>query len=145
MDWGRRRIGLALSDELGLTVRGLPTLERRNRQTDLEELASLIAANGVRRVVVGDPRRLDGSAGASSQEAARFARALGRRSAVPVELLDERLTSHEAERRWAESKKRPSRHKGLVDQTAAVILLEDYLASLRDVPPPPQDSQAPRT
>src|SRR5713226_1345511 len=98
LDLGARRIGLALSDELGWTAQGLPTLGRRNTQSDLESLAKLIREREVERLIVGNPLRLSGAESTGSQQAARFAGKLRRRTGVEVELWDERLTTREASR-----------------------------------------------
>lgn len=127
IDWGRRRIGLALSDELGLTVRGLPTLERKNKATDLEAIERIVSENDVRLLVVGAPLHLDGSAGKSVGQAEQFGRTVAKRCRVPLELFDERLTSVEAESRLRERGGR-RRSKADVDRVAAALILEGYLA-----------------
>ena len=125
IDYGQKRIGLALSDELQLTAQPLQTLVRTNRRNDLRRLREIARKHEVRRVVVGHPVRLDGTAGEMAQEAARFARRIQKELGLPVELADERLTSWEAEQMRAESKKRNRRG---VDEIAAAVILRDYLA-----------------
>jgi len=126
IDWGRRRIGLALSDELGLTVRGLPTLERKNRATDLSAIERIVTENDVRRLVVGAPLHLDGTAGKSVGQAEQFGRTIAKRCRLPLELWDERLTSFEAENLLRERGGR--RAKADVDRMAAALILDSYLA-----------------
>jgi putative pre-16S rRNA nuclease len=128
IDYGRRRIGLAISDELGLLAQPLETLERRNRQNDLRRLGELVRKRGVQRILVGLPLRLDGGAGEMAEEAARFALRLGTQLKLPVELVDERLTSWEAEQMLAGSRRRRRR----VDEIAAAIFLDQYLARERE-------------
>ena len=130
VDWGRRRIGLAISDELGLTSRGLPTLEHTQREADLDAIERLIEQNQIRRLVIGQPLHMDGRRSPSSREAARFGRALAKRCAVELVLFDERLTSVEAEERLRQEQPDRRIAKPEVDQMAARVLLESYLRSL---------------
>jgi len=138
LDLGTKTIGLAVSDPLGLTAQGLPTLQRSNRRADLTHLRELVEALGVTRVVVGHPLHLKGYAGARAQEAERFADWLRAELAVPVELFDERLTTAEAERCLREAKVGRAKRKQVVDQMAATLLLQAYLdrqAALRATEP----------
>jgi len=125
IDYGRRRIGLAVSDELGLTAQPLGTVVRTNRRNDLRRLQQIVRKYNVCRIVVGHPLHLDGTAGEMAEEAARFAARIEREVALPVALVDERLTSWEAEQVRAETK--PARRRGPVDPIAAAVLLRDYL------------------
>jgi putative holliday junction resolvase len=128
VDYGRRRIGLALSDELGLTARPLATIRRANRRTDLRLLRRICREHSVTRVIVGHPLRLSGEAGEMAVEAARFAERLKRETGIETELVDERLTSWQAGEMAAEA---PSslrqRRRGSLDDVAAAILLREYL------------------
>lgn len=124
IDYGRRRLGLALSDELGMLARPLATLERTNRHTDLERLSRIVGENGVGRIVVGLPLQLDGTPGEMAKEARAFAARLAKAAALPVELVDERLTSWEAEESLPLG---GSKRRGDIDQRAAVLILEEYL------------------
>jgi putative pre-16S rRNA nuclease len=130
LDYGRRRIGLALSDELRLTARPLATFERTNRRDDLRRLREIIRKHGVKEIVVGHPVRLDGSAGEMAAEAERFAARVEKETGLPVELVDERLTSWEARETLAETKPRPGKER-LLDDIAAAIILRDYLERVR--------------
>lgn len=127
LDLGTKTIGLAVSDPLGLTAQGLPTLWRSNRRADLTRLRELVEALGVTRVVVGHPLHLKGYAGARAKEAERFADWLRAELDVPVELFDERLTTAEAERHLREAKVTRAKRKQVVDQIAATLLLQAYL------------------
>ena len=133
LDVGERRVGIALTDELRLTIRGLPTLVRKNRQTDLEALATLIREHEVGLVVVGNPLHMSGEQSEQSGQAGRFAARLRARIQAPIELWDERLTSVEAEQsvRQRSGRAAASREarKQAVDQAAAVLILESYLNS----------------
>jgi putative Holliday junction resolvase len=127
LDWGKRRIGLAATDELGLTIQGLPTLVRTNRAEDLELLENLIRERSVQRIVVGKPLQTDGSTGKSANLAEQFGRSLANRAGLRVEFVDERLTSHEARQRLAQTgTRRPN--KADVDRMSAILILEDYLS-----------------
>ena len=125
LDWGTRRIGIAVSDELGIAAHGLPTLERKNIRRDLDTLADLIRERRIETVVVGKPLHLDGRESRSSNLASRFARRLAKHAEVEVRMWDERLTS------WsAESIADPSSSaRGMTDRVAAILLLESYLAA----------------
>lgn len=130
LDVGRRRIGLALSDPLGITAQGLDTLQRINLRTDLDALAALAAEKDVRRFLVGHPLHLSGREGRQAEYVREFAGRLEERTGIPVEFRDERLTTVEAQRVLRESGVSLEKRKRAVDKLAAVILLEGYLDSL---------------
>ena len=131
IDYGRRRIGLAITDELGLTASPLPVMERKNRRDDLRRLRKLLEEYQVALVLVGNPVHLSGRRGEMADEAARFAERLEKNLGVKVELLDERLTSWEAEQISRDT--RGSRNKKQhVDSMAAAILLREYLDAARE-------------
>ena len=131
VDWGQRRIGLALSDPLGILATGLPTLEIRGEAEAVARVADTIRETEAESVVVGLPLSLAGHRGDSAVAAERFARLVHEASGVPVSLYDERLTSALALRRLHETGARTRGRKGKVDQGAAVALLEGWLAKLR--------------
>ena len=132
LDVGRRRIGLALSDPLGITAQGLDTLQRINLRTDLDALAALAAEKDVRRFLVGHPLHMSGREGRQADYVREFAGRLEERTGIPVEFRDERLTTVEAQRVLRESGVSLEKRKRAVDKLAAVILLEGYLDSLRE-------------
>ena len=123
LDWGTKRIGIAICDPLGIAVRGLPTIARKTPRTDYDALIGIMREFQIKSVIVGDPRRADGSASGSSGKAARFAFQLSRHSGLEVAMWDERLTSWEARQLLAGTKKKA----GDVDRMSAVVLLESYL------------------
>ena len=127
IDYGRRRIGLALSDELGVTARPLATLQRVNRRSDLRRLSEICKEHGVGRVIVGHPLHMSGEAGEMAGEAARFAEKLKRETGIETELVDERLTSWQAEQMAGEIPSGKRRKGGSLDDVAAAILLREYL------------------
>lgn len=128
IDYGRKRLGLALSDELGLTSHPLTTLPRTNRRDDLRRLRLLARENKVRQIVVGLPLRLDGSSGDMAEEVKRFAMRITKELGLPVEMFDERLSSWEAGQTEVSSS-RGEYHDVHRDEIAAAIILRDYLAS----------------
>ena len=131
VDYGRKRIGLALSDELGLTAQPLETITRVNRERDMKRLRETCRAHGVTHVIVGHPLHMTGEAGEMADETARFAARLGKATGIGVELVDERLTSWEAERTLAETRPRTRRKRKPSDDVAAAVLLRDYLEKTR--------------
>jgi putative Holliday junction resolvase len=130
LDLGKRRIGLAISDPLGLTAQGLATFERTNLRTDLAGLARLARDNQAGLILVGDPLRLSGESGTQSEQARQFAATLERWTGLPVKLWDERLTTVEASRVLRESGISQQKRARAVDRLSAVILLQSYLDSL---------------
>ena len=144
LDLGKRRIGLALSDALGITAQGLPTLERTNLREDLAALSRIAAEHEVRFIVMGHPLHMSGREGRQAQYAREFAERLQARTGLEVRFWDERLTTVEAQRVLRESgiltkqrRRRPSvaaqvarkSAKAVVDKLAAQILLQSFLAS----------------
>lgn len=131
IDYGRRHIGLAISDELALTASPLPVMQRKNRRDDSRRLQKLLGEYQVGLVLVGNPIHLSGRQSDMAEEAARFAERLEKNLGVKVELLDERLTSWEAEQISRDT--RGSRNKKQhVDSMAAAILLREYLDAARE-------------
>ena len=127
LDYGRKRIGLALSDELRLTAQPLKTLARKNRAEDVRRLREICREQGVARIIVGHPVHMTGEAGPMAEEAARFAARLKKEMGIEVELLDERLTSWEAEQTVAGTRSPRRRDRAALDDVAAAILLREYL------------------
>jgi len=130
LDLGQRRIGLAISDELGITAQGLDTLERRRLRDDLDRLAGLASERGVTLFLVGKPLHMSGREGRQAGFAREFGEHLRRRTKLPVEYWDERLTTVEAGRVLRESGISSRKRARSVDRLAAVLLLESYLDSL---------------
>ncbi len=130
LDLGKRRIGLAISDELGLTAQGLETLERRSLRADLAVLSQLMAEKAVERILVGQPLHMSGEAGRQADWARGFAEMLEKKTGIPAQLWDERLTTVEAGRVLRESGIGPTKRAQAIDRLSAVILLQSYLDSL---------------
>ncbi len=141
VDYGRARMGLAIADSEMRMAQPLSTMERINRNEDMRRLRELVREQGVKQIVVGLPLRLDGTRGEMAEEAQRFAERVRKQIGVPVEMVDERLTSWEAERLLEEVQgrfihdekltghKKPKnvRAKMTVDAMAAAVILKEYL------------------
>jgi putative Holliday junction resolvase len=127
LDVGARRVGIAISDPLGLTAQGLDTLQRRNRRYDLGELRKLLKEYAVREIVVGNPLRMSGQSGTQAQKMEVFAGQLKQSFSLPVHLWDERLSTAEAHRLLDETGIRDSRRKEVIDKMAAVLILQSFL------------------
>jgi len=134
LDVGSRRIGLAVTDPLGITAQGLETLTRTNKRADFQQLSALIRELGVAEIVVGNPLRMSGESGTQAEKMAAFAEELRRRFKLPVHLWDERLTSAEAHRLLSENGMDRMERKGIVDRMAAVLILQSYMASRTSQP-----------
>ena len=130
LDWGARRVGIAVSDESRLSVRPLPYLQRGSWKKLLREISLLREQFDARGVVLGLPLRLDGTEGAAAAEVRRIARNLELSLGVPVFLQDERLTSRAAEEALRASGVSRQELKEHVDSAAAVLILRDHLAKL---------------
>ncbi len=131
IDLGKKRVGLAVSDEQAEIAFPAGTLASRGKRRDIQALCALIKEREIGRVVVGLPLHMDGRRGPEAEKAQQFAKDLAKAAGIPVDLLDERWTSLEAERlmRGTSKKKRASkRNQGTVDEMAASIILRTYLA-----------------
>jgi putative holliday junction resolvase len=128
LDVGNRRIGVAVSDELGLTAQPVLTLERkRSRREDLRSLARLCRRFDVAGIVVGNPLHLRGDASSQAAKTQAFAAELGELTGLPIHLWDERLTSHDAHQILYEAGRKRQEHRRVVDQVAAVLILQGFL------------------
>jgi putative Holliday junction resolvase len=131
LDVGRKRIGLAVSDELGITAQGIKTLQRTRIRDDLERLKAITAEWNVDLLLVGRPLHMSGSESRQSDYTDEFAGRLRQYLGLPVVFWDERLTSAEAERMLREAGASREQKKKSVDRLAAVLLLESYLENQR--------------
>ena len=128
LDVGDARVGVAISDELGLTTRGLGVVRRKGGVQDLEAIARLLQPYGPERLVVGLPLNMDGSEGPQAAKVRRFTARLVEHTGLAVEFWDERLTTVEAEEVMRETAVPRRQRRGLVDQVAAAGILRSYLA-----------------
>jgi len=129
IDHGTKRIGFALSDELGWTAQPLETFQRRDPAADIRHIQALVREHEVGLVVVGMPLRLDGEAGPAAKVVESFVQQLEPALAVPVVTWDERMTTRSAEDVLIAADVSRRKRKGIVDRVAAAILLQSYLAS----------------
>ena len=127
VDPGSKRIGLALSDPTGTIAQPLVTIPAEPRETLPTRLATLARENEATRIVVGLPRRLDGSHGPEAVAARELAAELRRAARLPVELVDERLTTVAAERSLLEGGMHRQKRRANIDRVAAALLLQTHL------------------
>ena len=124
---GDRRIGLAISDDLGLTAQGLATLERRNMRVDMASLQALIATHQVHEIVIGIPRNMDGTYGERAEATEHFIKRLEQTCRLPCIRWDERLTTRQADRVLREAKQHRRKRKAVRDKIAAQLILQSYM------------------
>lgn len=132
LDVGERRIGLALSDPSGLLATPLATIQRTQEPADVDEVLRLAEEHDVEKMVVGLPLELSGRRGPQAGRVMAFARALIGRTELPVETVDERYSTVEAERRLRDSGVEPSKDRARLDAAAAAVILESYLDARRE-------------
>jgi putative Holliday junction resolvase len=131
LDVGDRRIGVAVSDELGFTAQPVLTLVRKNRRQDLSSLARLVRKYGSSRVVVGNPLYMSGDVSPQALKAQALAQALQLETGAEVTLWDERLSTTEAHRHLDAAGRLPGNRRAVIDQVAAVLILQSFLDSRR--------------
>lgn len=127
LDYGEKRIGVAVCDELGITAQGLPTLIRQTQKHDLEVLNRWIQQYSIEKIVIGYPLRLDGSEGIQCEKVKRFALLLEKKFLLPVMKWPETLSTKEAEEILISSGVRWRKRKEKVDRLAACLILQSYL------------------
>ncbi len=136
LDVGKRRIGVALSDELLFTAQGLATIERTKQREDFAVISRLASEKSVGLILIGNPINMNGTEGRQAEWVRQFAEGLGARAGLPVKMWDERLTSVEAGRVLRQSGASIEKRARAVDRLSAVILLQSYLDSLALAPEP---------
>ena len=127
IDYGSRRMGLAVSDLLGITAQGIETLERKNKRRDFARLERVLREYQIVEIVLGNPLRMSGEEGTQSQKVAEFAEQLRQKFQIPVHLWDERLTSAEANRLLREADLSIQKRAQAVDRMAAALILQSFL------------------
>jgi putative holliday junction resolvase len=130
IDNGTKRVGLALSDELRITGQPYRTLEPKNQDDLLGQLKDIIASENISEIIIGLPRRLDGSTGDMGKKAKELATKIRESFPVKVKLWDERFSTHAAERMLLEGDVRRKKRRQVIDKTAAAWILQGYLDSL---------------
>jgi putative Holliday junction resolvase len=134
LDVGDVRIGVALSDPLGITAQGLTVLARAGLQQDVAEVGKLAQQHAVATIVIGLPLTLRGERGPQAQKVLAFSAALTQALAIPVELVDERLTTAQGARALREAGTSSRKQKGMIDQVAAQLILQQFLDTTRPRP-----------
>lgn len=129
LDVGDKTIGVAASDDLGLTAQGVGTVWRKGDKHDFPALLEMVRDRTVDRWIVGFPLNMDGSEGPRAQKTRRFAQRLKERTTAPVLLWDERLSTFEAEEVLKEGGVRREKRKDVIDMLAAQVILQSYLAA----------------
>jgi putative holliday junction resolvase len=127
IDYGSRRMGLAVSDPLGITAQGIETLQRKNKRMDFAHLQRIIVDYQVREIVLGLPLKMSGEHGPQAEKVAQFAEELRQKFNLPVHLWDERLTSAEANRVLREAELSIQKRSRAVDRMAASLILQSFL------------------
>jgi putative Holliday junction resolvase len=133
LDVGRKRIGIAGCDRTGLIATGITTLERTSFEQDVAHIRNLVEERQVEVLVVGLPYSMDGSLGFQARQIQKFANRLTKVLQLPIEYVDERLTSFQAEQLLIAENRSPSRHKGLIDRKAASLILQQWLDNRRRI------------
>ncbi|MDF5708787.1 MAG: Holliday junction resolvase RuvX [Nostoc sp. S4] len=131
LDFGRKRIGVAGCDRTGLIATGIVTIERTSFDRDVEQMREIVNERQVQILVMGLPYSMDGSLGFQARQVQKFAKRLAKALNLPVEYVDERLTSFQAEQLLIAENRSPSRHKGLIDRKAACLILQQWLDTRR--------------
>ncbi|MDD3244375.1 MAG: Holliday junction resolvase RuvX [Eubacteriales bacterium] len=131
IDYGQRRLGLAMCDPLGITAQALETYSRKDPQRDLEYLSGVVKEYGVDTIVLGWPRNMNGTEGATCAMVGEFAHTLEEHfgTAVRLDFFDERLSSSMAERMLLEADMSRKKRKGVIDKVAASVILQGYMDS----------------
>ncbi len=132
LDLGEKTIGVALSDPLRITAQGLKVIRRQTLEQDLKELDQIVEDYSVKEVVVGLPRMMNGTIGPMGEKALEFASILRERWEIAVQTWDERLSTMQAEKVLLEADLTRKKRKGLIDKTAAVIILQSYLGARKE-------------
>jgi putative Holliday junction resolvase len=131
LDVGSKRIGLAVSDELGFIAQALKTLDTKGRQRDIDSIIRIVNEMDVSEIVVGMPYNMNGSEGPQAQKVSEFADQLSRATSVPVLKWDERMSTLAAEKILLEADLSRLKRRKVIDKVAAAIILQGYLDSKR--------------
>lgn len=129
LDIGSKRIGLALSDELGITAQGLPTLNRTTSGNDIRKLLEIVRQHKVEKIVIGLPKNMNGTLGKSAEQVLTFIQEMKVKTAIPVDVWDERLSTIAVTRTLVSANVSRRRRKEVVDKLAAVYILQGFLDS----------------
>ncbi|MBD2003922.1 MULTISPECIES: Holliday junction resolvase RuvX [Cyanophyceae] len=131
LDVGKKRVGVAGCDGTGLIATGIATIERISFERDVEQLQQLVEERQAQVLVVGLPYSMDGTLGFQAKQVQKFAERMAQALQLPLEYVDERLTSYEAEELIREEKRSPAHNKALIDRKAAALILQRWLDERR--------------
>lgn len=132
LDVGNKRIGTAVSDELGMFAHPLYTIHRKGIKRDIEEIIRILEEHRIEKLVVGLPRNMDGTLGFQGEKTMKFVNSLQREIGMDVEYIDERLSTQEAKEIMLANNIRQENKKNIIDTIAAVVILDDYLKRVRE-------------
>jgi len=127
IDLGEKRIGIAVSDELGITAQGLPTIPSTTEDENLKKIKKLIDKYNVEKIILGLPKNMNGTLGKQAEKSLCFAQKIKNNHQVPVELEDERLSTSKAEKLLIQADRSRKKRKRVIDKMSAVIILQSYL------------------
>ncbi|MBI2470855.1 MAG: Holliday junction resolvase RuvX [Planctomycetes bacterium] len=131
IDYGEKRIGLAISDPLGITAQGLPTIERTHIQEDLQKIFTIIREKDVGEIIIGLPKHMNNTLGEKAQAVLAFADLIKKHVNIPVNTIDERLSTVMAHRAMLEGNLSRKKRKDRVDMIAAQLILQNYLDRIK--------------
>jgi len=127
IDLGEKRIGIAISDELGITAQGLPTIPSTTEDENLKKIKKLVDKYNVKKIILGLPKNMNGTLGRQAEKSLSFAQKIKNIHQVPVELEDERLSTSKAEKLLIQADRSRKKRKKVIDKMSAVIILQSYL------------------
>ncbi len=127
LDIGSRTIGVAVSDELGITAQGLKTIKRRSMEEDLKEISQIIAEFKINKIVVGLPKSMNGTIGSQAETVLQWMKDVKEKIDLPMDSWDERFSTVEASRTLLQADLSRRKRKGVIDKVAAVLILQGYL------------------
>ena len=130
LDVGSKTIGVAISDELGITAQGFKTIKRKAMEDDFRELYTIISQFQIEKIVVGLPKNMDGSLGEQAEFVLGWIEDLKNKIQLPVETWDERLSTVEATKTLLKADLSRKKRKGVIDKVAAVLILQGYLQQI---------------
>ncbi|HSG31130.1 MAG TPA: Holliday junction resolvase RuvX [Thermodesulfobacteriota bacterium] len=134
LDVGTKRIGIAVSDELGITANGLQTLKRTDNKSDIKKLKNLCSELNVEKVIVGIPYNTDGQISKNGQVIKNFSEKLRKELSLPVDYINEAFTTMDAQQYLLEANMSRKKRKKVIDKLSAVIMLQEYLEQMRENP-----------
>jgi len=130
VDYGERRTGVAVSDEIGVTAQGLETIEVKDESEILSRVAYVAEETGAETIVIGLPINMNGTESEKSRKVREFGALLAEKTSLPVVFRDERMTSKQAQRVMLELNKKTKNNKPMVDRISATLILQEYLKTI---------------